>query len=89
MQEWNTDWDPYEALKACEHNVHQLILAVNNGTEVMKDLANKYNHQQEVINQLMFQNRKLQGQLAAQTLQIQNIINDIKHINETINKAPI
>ena len=31
----------------------------------MKDLANKYNHQQEVIQQLQFNNRKLQQMVDA------------------------
>jgi uncharacterized protein YajQ (UPF0234 family) len=34
--------------------------AINHGTEVMKELAAKYNHQQEVIQQLQFNDRKLQ-----------------------------
>ena len=31
----------------------------------MKDLANRYNHQQEVIQQLQFNNRKLQQMVDA------------------------
>lgn len=58
--DFNTGWDPYSALIMCEQNIQQCAMAINQGTEVMKDLANKYNHQQEVIQQLMFQNRKLQ-----------------------------
>ena len=57
---FNTGWDPHTALLMCEQNIQQCAVAINNGTEVMKDLANKYNHQQEVIQQLMFQNNKLQ-----------------------------
>lgn len=34
--------------------------AINNGSEIMKELAAKFNHQQEVIQQLQFNNRKLQ-----------------------------
>lgn len=57
---FNTGWDPHTALLMCEQNIQQCAIAINQGTEVMKDLANKYNHQQEVIQQLMFQNNKLQ-----------------------------
>lgn len=57
---FNTGWDPHTALLMCEQNIQQCAVAINQGTEVMKDLANKYNHQQEVIQQLMFQNNKLQ-----------------------------
>lgn len=57
---FNTGWDPHTALLMCEQNIQQCAIAINQGTEVMKDLAGKYNHQQEVIQQLMFQNNKLQ-----------------------------
>ena len=43
----------------------QCAAAINHGTEVMKELANKYNHQQEVIQQLQFNNRKLQQMIDA------------------------
>jgi hypothetical protein len=62
-QYWETDFDPYEALIQCHSNIQQCALAINHSTEVMKDLAAKYNHQQEVIQQLQFQNRKLTAQL--------------------------
>lgn len=83
---WNTGWDPYDALKTAEHNIHQLILAANNSTEVMKDLANKYNHQQEVIQQLMFQNRKLNNQLTTHTTQITRLLTEIEVIKQQIQK---
>jgi len=61
----NTGWDPHQALLQCEQNIMQCAGAINNGTEVMKELANKYNHQQEVIQQLQFNNRKLQQMVDA------------------------
>lgn len=82
MNDWNTNWDPYEALKACEHNVGQCIVAINNGTEVMKDLAHKYNHQQEVIQQLMFQNNKLLQNSNSQRLQIQNLVAELEQLKQ-------
>lgn len=69
---WNTGWDPHQALLMCEQNIQQCAIAINQGTEVMKDLANKYNHQQEVIQQLMFQNQKLARLIEQQRLQINN-----------------
>ena len=62
---WNTGWDPHHALLQCEQNILQCAGAINNGTEVMKDLVNKFNHQQEVIQQLQFNNRKLQQMVDA------------------------
>jgi Mg2+ and Co2+ transporter CorA len=58
--DWNTGWDPHQALLQCEQNIMQCAAAINHGTEIMKELAAKYNHQQEVIQQLQFNNRKLQ-----------------------------
>jgi Mg2+ and Co2+ transporter CorA len=62
---WNTGWDPHQALLQCEQNILQCAGAINQGTEVMKELAAKYNHQQEVIQQLQFNNRKLQQMVDA------------------------
>lgn len=78
---WNTNWDPYQALKDCEHNVHQCVLAINHTTEVLKDLASKYNHQQEVISQLMFQNRKLNQNLNQAIVELENLRNSTKPQN--------
>jgi Mg2+ and Co2+ transporter CorA len=57
---FNTGWDPHQALLQCEQNLMQCAAAINNGSEIMKELAAKYNHQQEVIQQLQFNDRKLQ-----------------------------
>jgi hypothetical protein len=60
MEDFNTNWDPYEELIAHRNNIQQCAIAINTGSELMRELGNKYNHQQEVIQQLMFQNKKLQ-----------------------------
>ena len=80
----NTGWDPHQSLLQCESNIQQCAIAINQGTEVMKDLASKYNHQQEVIQQLMFQNRKLQQMVELLKEQVvrhdtQLSINQFKH----------
>jgi Mg2+ and Co2+ transporter CorA len=62
---FNTGWDPHQALLQCEQNIMQCAAAINHSTEIMKDLAGKYNHQQEVIQQLQFNNRKLQQMVDA------------------------
>jgi hypothetical protein len=62
---FNTGWDPHTSLLQCEQNILQCANAINHGTEIMKDLASKYNHQQEVIQQLQFNNRKLQQMVDA------------------------
>ena len=60
---FDSDFDPYELLLQCHNNIQQCALAINHGSELMKELTAKYNHQQEVIQQLQFQNRKLTAQL--------------------------
>ena len=62
---FNTGWDPHQALLQCEQNILQCAGAINHGTEIMKELAAKYNHQQQVIEQLQFNNRKLQQMVNA------------------------
>ena len=76
MNEFNTGWDPYDELMTHRHNIEQLVLAINQGSELMKELGYKYNHQQEVIQQLMFQNRKLQNDINNLRLQVENIKNN-------------
>jgi len=71
---FNTGWDPHTALLMCEQNIQQCAIAINNGTEVMKDLAFKYNHQQEVIEQLTLQNSRLQK--SVESLRHQMILQD-------------
>ena len=73
MDDWNTDWDPYEALRTAEHNIAECVRAINQGSEIMKELANKYNHQQEVIQQLMFQNRKLNQLIGQLRMEVETI----------------
>jgi hypothetical protein len=82
----NTGWDPHQALLQCEQNILQCAGAINSGTEVMKDLANKYNHQQEVIQQLMFNNRKLSGQLNMQSSTIIRLQTDIELLKQQLQK---
>ena len=62
---FNTGWDPHQALLQCEQNLMQCAAAINNGSEILKELVNKFNHQQEVIQQLQFNNRKLQQMVEA------------------------
>jgi hypothetical protein len=81
---WNTGWDPHQALLQCEQNILQCANAINHSTEVMKDLANKYNHQQEVIQQLMFNNRKLSGQLNMQSSTITRLQTDIELLKQQL-----
>lgn len=69
-EDWNTGWDPYEELMLAKQNIQQCAIAINHSTEIMKDLANKYNHQQEVINQLMFQNKKLHNMVENLRVQV-------------------
>lgn len=59
----DTGWDPYAVLLQCERNVQQCAMAINHHSEIVKDLAGKYNHQQEIIEQLQFNNRKLTARL--------------------------
>jgi len=72
MTPFDSDWDPYEELIKCQHNIEQCALAINTGSEIVEDLSQKYQHQQQVIEQLMFQNRKLQQMLTVLKTQLEH-----------------
>lgn len=67
---WDTGWDPYEELMLHRNNIQQCAIAINTGSELMKELGQKYAQQQEVIQQLMFQNRKLQQMIEVLKTQV-------------------
>jgi hypothetical protein len=60
MDMFSSDFDPLGQLMAAENNINQLAQAYNNHEAVIQELRRAYMHQQEVIKQLMFQNKKLQ-----------------------------
>jgi cell shape-determining protein MreC len=72
-EEFNTGWDPHQELLTCTHNIGQLVLATQSNIQNVKELVNKYNHQQEIIEQLMFQNRRLNQLLEVQRLDMARI----------------
>ena len=78
MQDFNTGWDPYEELMAHRNNIQQCALAINTSSELMKELGQKYQHQQEVIQQLMFQNKKLQQMIEVLKSQVITVSTDIE-----------
>lgn len=78
MEDFNTNWDPYEELMAHRNNIQQCALAINTGSELMRELGQKYQHQQEVIQQLMFQNKKLQQMIEVLKNQVITVSTDIE-----------
>ena len=78
MEDFNTNWDPYEELMAHRNNIQQCALAINTSSELMKELGQKYQHQQEVIQQLMFQNKKLQQMIEVLKSQVITVSTDIE-----------
>jgi hypothetical protein len=79
---FNTGWDPHQELLNCIHNIGQLVLAVQNGSEIIKELAVKNNHQQQVIEQLMFQNRKLNEILTGQRVTLELLTRQVQEIKQ-------
>jgi hypothetical protein len=55
---WNPQWDPYQVLMDCQHNLMDIAEVVNANHGVTVNLNDSVRHQQEVIEQLMFQNKK-------------------------------
>lgn len=60
---WNTGYDPFLAIEQCQRNIEQCVIAINTGSELMRELGQKYLHQQQVIQQLSLNNRRLQAQI--------------------------
>lgn len=78
MEDFNTGWDPYEELMQHRNNIQQCAIAINTGSELMKELGQKYQHQQEVIQQLMFQNKKLQQMIEVLKNQVITVSTDFE-----------
>ncbi|CAB4178735.1 hypothetical protein UFOVP1634_25 [uncultured Caudovirales phage] len=74
---WNTGWDPHQSLVRSEHNIIQCAQAINSNNDSLKILTAKINHQQEVIQQLMFNDKKVSQQLNVQATQITALLTEI------------
>lgn len=64
MNMWESDFDPLAVLMQCQNNIQQCAVAINTGSELMKEMSQAFRHQQEVIEQLQFSNRKLVARLS-------------------------
>jgi hypothetical protein len=73
MTDFDTDWDPYQELMTHKHNIEQLVMAVQHGSELMKQMGQKFQHQQQVIEQLQFHNQRLNRRL-------DQVINELKQL---------
>lgn len=78
----NSEFDPFDELMTARHNIGELIRAVNYQNQRLQDLEGLTRHQQEVIQQIMFQNKKLANQIAQQTNYIQTLSNEVKTLRE-------
>lgn len=80
---FNTGWDPYQQLLTAEHNIGQLVMAVQHGSQLVENLAKEVRHQNEVIKQLMFQNQKLNQTLGIHRLSLDRLTQDIEALKNT------
>lgn len=79
---FDPEFDPFDELMTARHNIGELIKAVNHQNQRLQDVESLYRHQQEVIQQLMFQNKKLSNQITHQTNYIQALTNEVKTLRE-------
>jgi hypothetical protein len=61
MEPFDTNWDPYEALIQCQNNIQQCVFAINEGSEIMKQIGAKYKHQEQRLHNLEFEHKKLKA----------------------------
>lgn len=59
MNDFETNWDPYEQLLLASKNINQLAVALNDQMQKLNEVRGLATHQQEVIQQLVHQNNKL------------------------------
>lgn len=77
QDEFDTNWDPYEHLIQCQENINQLAIAFNGNSGTVQELNRALRHQQEVIQQLVLQNRKLTDAVKITTVELNQIKNDL------------
>jgi len=84
---WNTGWDPYQELLQAKANIHQLAAAYNAHQDTINRLTRDYKHQQEVIQQLMFQNQKLNELIKTARLESANVGFEVEKLKLKENQA--
>lgn len=72
---WDPNYDPYEQLERANHNIAELIRAINHHSEVFKELALQHNNLIAVVKDLQIrisvletQNRKILSQIIPETV---------------------
>lgn len=75
---WEPDFDPYEQLMLAHDNIGQLAAAFNNQHSALEVLRGQYNHQQEVIKQLIFQNQKLNELIAINRTEVATLKTELE-----------
>lgn len=70
---FNTGWNPHDALLKAEHNIGQLAVAYNEHQKIIGELRALATHQQEIIQQIVHQNNKLNQISAAQRQEMTRI----------------
>ena len=70
---WETGWDPLQAIRLAEKNIHQLAQAYNNQQAELDQVRALATHQQEVLQQIVQQNNKLNQILSAQRAEINQL----------------
>jgi hypothetical protein len=64
------NFDPYQQLVTAEHNINQLILAINHGSELFKDLSFQHVKLVEFAKQLQKQQQSLELELITLRLEL-------------------
>lgn len=82
MNDWDTGWDPYQALQICENNIEQLALALNASSEAMKEISQYTQKHNEAIAQLMRQQQIMD-------LKIATIFKEFEQLREEINRKQV
>jgi hypothetical protein len=87
--DFNTNWDPYQQLLLDGKNIQQLAVALNDQMTKLNEVRSLSSHQQEVIQQLVHQNNRLNQLATAHRAELTRLRTEIDLLKvDLLSKSP-
>lgn len=77
---FDNNWDPYQQLLTAEHNINQLVLAVQHSSQLVEQLSKQLKHQNDIINHLIIQNQQLNQTVGVHRLSLDRLNKDVDQL---------
>lgn len=84
---FDTGWNPHDALIKAEHNIGQLAIAFNENIKQLNEVRALATHQQDIIQQIVHQNNKLNQILSAQRHEMTGIRTELELLKLSTNNT--